>query len=245
MTSILVTGGTGTLGRPTVARLRALDHQVRVLSRRPGPDHVVGDLTTGEGLTVDGFDGFDGFDVVVHLATSAGRKDVEQTRNLLAAASGVKHLIVMSIAGIDRIPLPYYRYKLEAERLVAESGVPYTVLRATQFHDLVDKVLSSQRFVPAVLAPAVTLQPIAVEEVAVRLAELAAQPPLNGRAADIGGPERRSVVDLARLWKRARSVRRAVVPVRLPGRTFGEFASGHATVDGPAYGKITFAEYLR
>jgi uncharacterized protein YbjT (DUF2867 family) len=237
MSSILVTGGTGTLGRPTVARLQG--HEVRVLSRKPGPDRVVGDLTTGQGLALGGFD------IVVHLATSQGRRDVEQTRNLLAAASGVRHLIVMSIAGIDRIPLPYYRYKLGAERLVAESGVPYTILRATQFHDLVDKVFSAQRFLPAVLAPAVTLQPIAVEEVAVRLAELVEQPPVNGRASDIGGPERLSVVELARLWKRARSSRRAVLPVRVPGRTFRAFAAGDATVDGAEYGKVTFEEYLR
>ncbi|HZX04882.1 SDR family oxidoreductase, partial [Kribbella sp.] len=131
------------------------------------------------------------------------------------------------------------------ERLVAESGVPYTVLRATQFHDLVDQILSAERFLPAVLAPAIPLQPIAVEEVAVRLGELAEQPPLNGRAPDIGGPERLSVVELARLWKQARSVRRQVVPVRLPGKAFAAFAAGHATVDGPEYGKITFAEYLR
>src|SRR5439155_13746570 len=108
------------------------------------------------------------------------------------------------------IPLPYYRYKLEAERLVAESGVPYTVLRATQFHNLVDQVLSAQRFLPAVLAPAIPLQPIAVEEVAARLVELAEQPPVNGRVPDIGGPERRSVVELARMWKQARSMHRPV-----------------------------------
>ncbi|NUR99131.1 MAG: NAD(P)H-binding protein [Kribbellaceae bacterium] len=237
MSSILVTGGTGTLGRPTVARLHG--HQVRVLSRKPGPDHVVGDLTTGQGL------GFDGFEIVVHLATSQGKRDVEQTRNLLAAASGAQHLIVMSIAGIDRIPLPYYKYKLEAERLVAASGVPYTILRATQFHNLLDLVLSAQRFLPVVLAPSVMLQPIAVEEVADRLAELVEQPPVNGRAEDIGGPERRSVVEFARLWKAARGVRRPVVPVRLPGRTFRGFAAGDATVDGAEYGKVTFAEYLR
>ncbi|GAA3123339.1 uncharacterized protein YbjT (DUF2867 family) [Kribbella aluminosa] len=239
MSSILVTGGTGTLGRPTVARLQA--HEVRVLSRKPGPDRIVGDLTTGSGLAA----ALAGADIVVHLATSQGRRDIEQTRNLLAAATGVRHLIVMSIAGIDRIPLPYYRYKLEAERLVAESGVPYTVLRATQFHNLVDQILSAERFLPAVLAPAVTLQPIAVEEVAVRLAELVEQPPVNGRAPDIGGPERRSVVELAGLWKRARSTRRAVLPLRVPGKAFRAFAAGHATVDGPEYGKITFAEYLR
>lgn len=241
MTSILVTGGTGTLGRPTVARLRAGDHQVRVLSRKPGPDRVVADLGTGDGLAA----AVDGSDVVVHLATSAGRGDVAQTRNLLAAAAGVRHLIVMSIAGIDRIPLPYYRYKLEGERLVAESGVPYTILRATQFHNLVDQVFGAQRFLPALLAPAITLQPIAVEEVAVRLAELVDQPPANGRVEDIGGPERTPVAELARMWKQARSVRRAVLPLRVPGKTFRAFAAGAATVDGPAYGRITFAEYLR
>ncbi|MFF0268512.1 SDR family oxidoreductase [Kribbella sp. NPDC004536] len=237
MSSILVTGGTGTLGRPTVARLQG--HDVRVLSRKPGPNRVVGDLTTGQGLDLGGVD------VVVHLATSQGKRDVVQTRNLLAAATGVRHLIVMSIAGIDRIPLPYYRYKLEAERLVAASGVPYTILRATQFHDLVDMVLSAQRLLPVVVAPAVTLQPIAVDEVADRLAELVEQSPVNGRVPDIGGPERRSVVEFARLWKNARGVRRPVVPVRLPGRTFRGFAAGDATVDGAAYGKVTFAEYLR
>jgi uncharacterized protein YbjT (DUF2867 family) len=240
MSSILVTGGTGTLGRPTVARLRDADHQVRVLSRKPGPARVVGDLTTGEGLPA----AVDGSDVIVHLATSQGRRDVPQMRNLLKAAAGVQHLVVMSIAGVDRIPLAYYRYKLEAERLVAESGVPYTILRATQFHNLVDRVLTAQRFLPMILAPAITLQPIAVEDVAVRLAELVDEPPLNGRAADIGGPERQPVPALARIWKQARSSRRPVLPLRLTGKTFRAYANGAAIVDGPAYGRITFAEHL-
>jgi len=230
MSSILVTGGTGTLGRPTVTRLLADGHQVRVLSRKAGPDRVAAAV--------------EGADVVVHLATSQGRRDVEQTRNLLDAAKGVQHLIVMSIAGIDRIPLAYYRYKLEAERLVAESGVPYTILRATQFHDLVDRVFTAQRFSPVIFAPAVALQPISVDEVAVRLAELAAAAPVNGHAADIGGPERQSARELARQWKQARSSRRPVLPVRVPGKTFRAFADGAATVDGPAYGRISFAEYL-
>lgn len=241
MSSILVTGGTGTLGRPTVTQLGAAGHQVRVLSRRPGPDRVVADLTSGAGLDA----AVDGAEVVVHLATSQGRRDVEQTRNLLDAVKGVQHLIVMSIAGIDRIPLAYYRYKLESERLVAGSGVPYTVLRATQFHDLVDRVFTAQRFAPVIFAPAVTLQPIAVGEVAVRLAELVTAAPVNGHAADIGGPERLSARTLAQQWKQARSSRRSVLPVRVPGKTFRAFADGAATVDGPAYGRITFAEYLR
>ncbi|TCC25550.1 SDR family oxidoreductase [Kribbella speibonae] len=238
MSSLLVTGGTGALGRPTVARLRDADHQVRVLSRKPGPGRVVGDLTTGAGLSA----AVDGADVVVHLATSQGRRDIAQTRNLLEAAAGVRHLVVMSIAGIDRIPLPYYRHKLEVERLVAESGVPYTIQRATQFHTLLDRIFSLK--LPALFAPAVELQPIAVEEVAVRLTELVAAP-VNGRAPDIGGPERRPVPELARVWRAVRGSRRPVVPVRVPGKVFRAFADGAAMVDGPAYGRITFADYLR
>lgn len=240
MTSILVTGGTGTLGRPTVARLRAADHQVRVLSRKPGPDRVVGDLTTGTGLA----SAVDGADVVLHLATSQGSKDVQQTRNLLDVASGVRHLIQISIVGIDAMPFPYYRTKLAQERMVADSEVPHTILRATQFHNLVDRVFRAQRFLPMLLAPAITLQPISVEEVAVRLAELVEQAPLKGHAADIGGPERRSAVDLARAWKQARSAHRPVVPVRLAGKTFTAFANGEGTVEGTPYGRITFEEHL-
>ncbi|GAA1574714.1 NAD(P)H-binding protein [Kribbella hippodromi] len=241
MTSILVTGGTGTLGRPTVTKLQTTGHQLRILSRNPGPDHLVADLSTGAGVVA----AVEGVEVIVHLATSQGAKDIQQTKNLLAAAPRVRHLILMSIAGIDQVPLGYYRAKLESERLVAESGVPYTILRATQFHDLLDKVLTVQRFLPIVLAPAVQLQPIAVEDVAVRLAELVDAPPANGRVADIGGPERRAVPDFARLWKQAREVRRPVVPLRLPGRIFRAYAAGNATVEGPAYGRITFEEYLR
>jgi uncharacterized protein YbjT (DUF2867 family) len=241
MTSILVTGGTGTLGRPTVARLGAAGHQVRVLSRKPGPDRVVADLTSGKDLAA----AVEGAEVIVHLATSQGRRDVQQTRNLLAASAGVKHLVVMSIAGIDRIPLPYYRYKSQVERLVAESGRPHTILRATQFHNLVERILTAQRFLPVVLAPTIFLQPIAVDDVAVRLAELVAASPVNGRAPDIGGPERLSMVELARLWKQARAVRRPVVPLRLAGKTFRAYADGAALVEGPAYGRITFAEHLR
>jgi uncharacterized protein YbjT (DUF2867 family) len=161
----------------------------------------------------------------------------------------------MSIVSIDRIPVAYYRHKLEVERLVAHSGLPYTIQRATQFHNLLDRIFTVQRFLPALLAPNVTLQPIAVEDVATRLADLVNQPPVNGRAPDIGGPERRSVPDLARAWSSARDARatapappatgrRRVVRLRVPGKTFRAYASGGALVDGPPYGRITFEDYL-
>ncbi|TCO18126.1 uncharacterized protein YbjT (DUF2867 family) [Kribbella steppae] len=239
MATILVTGGTGTLGRPTVEHLRAAGHEVRVLSRTTRPGLITGDLNTGRGID----SAVDGVDTIVHLATGLGRRDVQQTRNLLQATPSTTQVVVMSIVGIDRIPLPYYRSKLEVERLVAESGTSYTILRATQFHDLLDRIFSVQRFLPILLAPAITLQPIAVEDVAVRLTELVAQP-VNGRAPDIGGPDRLQVIELARAWAAARGSRRPVVPLRVPGKTFRAYASGAALVDGPSFGRITFEEHV-
>ena len=123
MTPILVTGGTGALGRPTVDHLVATGHQVRILSRRAsvgrtaGPEWVTGDLTTGVGLPA----AVEDVGTVVHLATSLGRRDVQHARNLLAVLPRTTHLVLMSITGIDRIPMPYYRTKLAVERLVADS----------------------------------------------------------------------------------------------------------------------------
>jgi uncharacterized protein YbjT (DUF2867 family) len=240
MPTILVTGGTGTLGRPTVAHLHAAGHQIRVLSRKPGRDLVTGDLNTGEGLT----EAVKGADVVVHLATSRGRGDINQTKNLLHALEGTDtHIVVVSIVGVDRIPLGYYRDKVEVEGLVARSGLPFTILRATQFHQLADEIFAAQRFLPVLLAPAITLQPIAVEDVAARLAELVTGEPA-GRVPDIGGPERLSVPDLARAWKQANHSRRPVVPLKLPGKIFRGYASGEAIVPGTPYGRRTFAEFL-
>jgi uncharacterized protein YbjT (DUF2867 family) len=242
MTTTLVTGATGTLGTPTVTRLRAAGHDVRALSRRSGPGLTTGDLLTGAGLRA----AVDGVDAVVHLATGPrGKGDVEATRTLLQAAgdAGVRHLVLISIVGIDDIPLGYYRDKRVIERLVRESGLPFTLLRATQFHSFVEALFTAQRAFPVVAAPMFPLQPIAVEEVADRLVELAGAAPA-GRVADIGGPEQQSVPDLARLWARATGTRRPIVPLPLPGKLFAAYRAGSALVPGPAYGRQTFAGRL-
>ena len=240
MTTVLVTGATGTLGAPTVAGLRAAGHEVRSLSRRTGPGLVTGDLVSGAGVGP----AVAGVSTVVHLA-SGPRGDEVATRNLVtaAAAAGVAHLVHVSIVGIDDVPLPYYRSKLAAERVVEAGDVPVTVLRATQFHSLVESGLRVQRRLPVLLAPAFALQPIAVEEVADRLLELVGAAP-SGRVPDIGGPEVRPLPELARVWARATGSRRSVVPVRLPGRIFRAYAAGHALVPGPPYGRRTFEEHL-
>jgi NAD(P)H-binding len=138
MAEILVTGGTGTLGGALVARLREQGCEPRVLSRHPGPGRAVGDLETGVGIAA----AVRGADVVVHAASRPGH-DVAQAHTLLDAlrdeggrAGGTPHLVFVSIVGVDRVPLAYYRDKFAVERMIADAGVPWTVQRATQFHDL-------------------------------------------------------------------------------------------------------------
>jgi uncharacterized protein YbjT (DUF2867 family) len=237
--TVLVTGGTGGLGRPTVAALRAAGHDVRVLSRRPGDGHVVGDLSKGSGLPT----ALDGVATVVHLATTRWR-DARQTRNLLDAArsAGVRHLLFISIVGVDRIPYGYYRDKVQSERLIAESGVPFTILRATQFHDFVAMFLRPQRRLPWITLLDFEVQPIAVEDVAGRLVELAGASPA-GRVADIGGPERSHLRDFAGQWQAAHDTHKKVRMLRLGGATVRAFQQGHHMTTLPGYGRGTFAEF--
>ncbi|MFF8804232.1 SDR family oxidoreductase [Streptomyces omiyaensis] len=241
--TILVTGATGTLGRPLCARLAAAGHEVRELSRS-SPTHPV-DLRRGTGLDA----ALAGVDTVVHCASSPRGGDEEAARRLIAAArrAGVRHLVQISIVGVDRVPLPYYRAKLAVERLVEESGIGWTVLRATQFHDLVLKVLAAAARVPLVMpVPAgVPDQPVDVGEVADRLAELAEGEPA-GRVPDLGGPEVVPFADLARAYLAATGRRRRVLPVRLPGRTFRAFAAGgHLTSAGATLATRPFSARLR
>ncbi|ORT55144.1 NAD(P)H-binding protein [Streptomyces sp. CB03238] len=241
MTTILVTGGTGTLGRHVVALLRADGHEVRVLSRHAEPYAV--DLREG-GTGLD--TALAGVDTVVHCASSPRGGDERAARNLIDAArrAGAAHLVYISIVGVDRVPLGYYRSKLAVERLVEESGLGWTVLRTTQFHDLVLTLLEAVAKLPVMLVPAgVSDQPVEVTEVAARLAELAVGAPA-GRVADMGGPEVRTFPELARAYLRASGRRRPVVGVPLAGKAYrGMRAGGHLTPER-AVGKGTFEEFL-
>ncbi|MFD5797142.1 SDR family oxidoreductase [Streptomyces diastatochromogenes] len=241
MTRILVTGGTGTLGRLVTERLRADGHEVRVLSRHSRPYAV--DLRAG-GPGLDA--ALDGVETVVHCASSPRGGDEQAADHLIAAArrAGVGHLVYISIVGVDRVPFGYYRSKLAVERRIEESGLGWTVLRATQFHDLVVTLLQGLAKPPVVLVPAgVSDQPVEVAEVADRLAELALAAPA-GRVPDMGGPEVRTFDSLARAYLRATGKRRPVANLPLFGRTYRAFrAGGHLTPE-QAVGKGTFEEYL-
>jgi uncharacterized protein YbjT (DUF2867 family) len=242
MTTYLVAGATGRLGRPTLEELQRRGHEVRGLSRSAGTDRIGADLLAGRGLA----DVLRGVDVVVHAATTNGRRDLDLARKLSRAArtAGVRHLVLVSIVGVDRIPWGFYRDRLRIEEIVRESGVPFTIQRATQFHSfVVDRFLAPQRRLPTLLVPAIRLQPIAAEEVAIRLADLATGEPI-GRAGDIGGPEVRTTRDLAETWARAVGLRRRALAVRTPGRVFRAFDAGANLVPGTPHGLGTFEQYL-
>lgn len=248
MNLILVTGGTGTLGRPLVELLADQGAAVRVLSRRPSPvpappyQWCTADLRHGQGLEA----AVDGADTIVHCATAVRGDDLAAARALLAAArrAGRPHLVYISIVGIDRIPMRYYRTKLEVERLVKDSGLPWTILRATQFHDLIAQGCAAAARLPVLPVPAASsFQPIGAAEVAARLAELATGKPA-GRVPDVGGPQVRTAADLARSYLRASGRRRRVQPVWLPGRAAAALRRGALLAPGHASGRITFEEFL-
>ncbi|MGW5455106.1 SDR family oxidoreductase [Nocardia sp. NPDC003979] len=244
MNTVLVTGGTGKLGRAVVERLADGEREIRVLSRTPGRGRAVGDLRTGAGLA----EAVEGVEVIVHCATTYGRDDVVAARQLVAAisrAGGAPHLVNISIVGVDRIPLPYYRAKLAAERVISGSGLPWTNLRATQFHDLLATIFDVQRWSPVTFAPdGFRFQPVDIGTVADHLAELAIHPPV-GRAPDLGGPQIHSLRELARIHRSVVQRRRPILSPRLPGKIARGYAEGWNLVPDNPRGTVTFESFLR
>jgi uncharacterized protein YbjT (DUF2867 family) len=251
---VLVTGGTGRLGRIVVPLLSAAGHSVRILSRvqRTGPGlHVscaVGDLITGAGLS----EAVAGIDAIVHLASDPGNAlvvDVEGSRRLVhaAAVSGVSHLIVVSIVGVDRIPYPYYRRKFQAEQVITDGPVPFSILRATQFHSFVATLFNTAARFPLIMPipSGFFVQSVAIEEVAARLCRAVANGP-NRRVQDFGGPEVLTIEDAAAVWTRLmpRGFKAWPVPIYIPGKIAAAFRSGYNTCPDGERGTETWREWL-
>jgi len=250
---ILVTGGTGTLGQLVVPRLRRAGQPVRVLSRQPNErdGFVQGDLATGEGVEA----AVKGAETIVHLAGSS-KGDGVKAANLVQAAvraGTTRHLVYISVVGADRVPVHsgvdramfgYYAAKHEAERAIAESGVPWTTLRATQFHDLMLLTARQMAKLPVIPAPSgFQAQPVDADEVAARLAELALGPPA-GLVDDLAGPRVYPLADLIRGYLRARGKHRAIVPVRVPGKAARAMREGANLAADRAVGRRTWEEFL-
>ena len=258
MTSrILLTGGTGRLGRQLVPRLRAADCKLRVLSRSAhgdddGVEWVTGDLITGAGIEA----AVDGADIIVHCAgASKPGPDRAQTANLIRAATRTRpaHLLKISVVGADRIPVTsgvdramfgYFAFMHATEQAVADSGIPWTILRATQFFELIEIVCGALARLPALPVPSgVRFQPVDSRDVADRMAELALGAPA-GLTPDFGGPRVYPMGDLIRSYLTARGKRRPLLPLRLPGRAARAVRDGANLVQGGTTGGRTWEEYL-
>lgn len=243
---VLVTGGTGTLGRLVVSRLRDAGCDVRVLSRKPhvgagGVEFASGDLATGAGIEP----ALDGVATIVHCAGSV-KGDDEKARNLVRAASQseVKHLVFISVIGADRVPVGYLRSKLAAEQAVAESGLPWTTLRAAQFHDLVLTLAQKMAKLPVIPVPsAIRLQPVDADDVAARLVELTLGEPV-GLVPDLAGPKVYPMSELIRGYLSATGKHRLLMPVHLPGKAGRAYRAGeNLSLDG-AVGRRTWEDFL-
>jgi uncharacterized protein YbjT (DUF2867 family) len=241
---IAIVGGTGTLGRHLAAELRSRGHEIRVLSRTT-PEYPV-DLVTGAGLE----SALQGCDAVVDASNNAGRNAaavlVGGTRRLLAAeqAAGVSHHVCVSIVGCDQVPMGYYRVKAEQENLVEQGPVPWTIVRATQFHELVAKAFATAARWRVLPAPRALLQPIACAEVARYVAGVAGQPPRRDRL-EVAGPEVTELRTLARSWRSVTGRRLALLPVYVPGQVGRALRAGTLTTgQAEVRGRVSFSAWL-
>jgi uncharacterized protein YbjT (DUF2867 family) len=244
MPLVLVTGGTGHLGRDIVARLTSEGHQVRVFTRSPRPamqvEWVIGDLATGEGLQA----AVQGVHTVINAATdspiaqrggvrpmdlvrSPSAVDVPGTERLIAACRGasVQHLLHVSIVGLEEALLPYAKIKLAGEKLVRNSPLPWSVVRATPFYYLLERMLAGVGWLPVWPLPKTRFNPVDTADVAAYLVRCAFDG-ARGERADIGGPETHSCIEFARQFQASRHLRRAIVPLSdSPGRRMGFIGS--------------------
>jgi uncharacterized protein YbjT (DUF2867 family) len=266
--NILITGATGRLGRVLTPELARAGHAVRATSRTAptgGPgidparidparidpariDWARMDLATGEGLGA----AVSGIDTVVHLASApyqrgyTRRVDVDGTRRLVEAAgrAGVRHLVYLSIVGADRVPWPYFEAKVEAEAIVAAGPVPWTVLRVTQFHDLLDEAMTKLARLPVLpVDPEIVGQPVDVRDVAAHLAWRVTAAP-GGAIEEFAGPAVFGFAEGLRDWLTVRQVRRPVLRLPVPGRLGRAFRAGALISATGNRGRITWHDYL-
>ncbi|RIK43805.1 MAG: epimerase [Chloroflexi bacterium] len=255
MKRILITGGRGVFGRELTPRLLKAGYTVRISSRSaPKTDGasnlewVQMDLQQQSDLSAAVAE----VDVIIHAASDplhAHEVDVLGTERLLNAArtAGVSHFTYISIVGIDRMEFAYYGHKLAAEQRIEQGGVPWSILRATQFHSFIDRLLQPlQRlaWMPFYLLPTdFQSQPIDEGEVADHFVQIIKDGP-GGRLPDIAGPEILTLGQMVKPWLAAQGLARPVWRLPVPGKAAAGFRRGRNTDLNARYGKITWGEWV-
>ncbi len=243
--NIVVIGGSGLIGKQVTALLRTAGHEVMAASPSSGVNAV-----TGEGLG----EALAGAQVVVDVTNSPSFEDEAvmhffraSTRNLLEASAraGVRHVVALSVVGSERLPASgYFRAKVAQEALIQAGGVPYTIVRATQFHEFLMAIAHGGTDGQTVRLPSAPLQPIASADVAAALADVATQPPLNG-TCEVAGPEALPLDQLVRQVFAARQDPREVV-TDASATYFGTPLAGKELIPGAGarIGRISLAQWL-
>lgn len=242
---IVVIGGTGLIGSKLVQNLRERGHDVLAAAPNTGVNTI-----TREGLA----GALDGADVVVDVANAPVWEDKAvldffetSGRNLLAAepAAGVRHHVALSIVGSERLPgNGYFRAKVAQENLIKASGIPYTILRATQFFEFVGGIAQAAAVGDEIRLSPALIQPIASDDVAAALAEVAVAPPVNG-TLEVAGPEAIPLDELVRRFLRSTEDPRKVLP-DVHARYFGAVLDDQSLTPGknPRLGAIRFEDWL-
>ncbi|KQU63723.1 nmra-like family protein [Bacillus sp. Leaf406] len=248
---ILVTGSTGRLGSAVLNQLKERECCVLMTSRRKPPEYsdrfdwVYSDMLSGEGLEEAARD----IDVVIHTATSPMKKtkeiEVSGLTNFLSKLTHIKHFIYPSIVGIEDIPYNYYKHKHEAEEVLKHSNIPYTIVRATQFHSFVDSLFLSKPFLKGYFIPGnIKFQTVDVGEFANHLIDLTEKGP-QGRTGDFAGPKVMTLREMADLKIGMSNKPSRVYNVALPGKLYKSLLEGKNTNPTQNVGSVTFEDFLR
>lgn len=250
MTRVLVTGGTGVLGREVVSRLLGKGYTVRIMSRSPrhgttnNAEWAQAQMLTGEGLP----EALQGIDIVVHAAadTRLEKTDVEMTRHLLdaAKAAGVGYFVYISIVGVDKTSFSVHKIKVACETMVRDSGIPYANLRFAQFHEFIDLILHTLTRLPIGFVPLNwKSQPMDAGEAADQIVRVVGERP-TGLLPDIAGPEVLTMKEMLHAWQQARGSHKPVVNLPIPGELSAAFRKGLLTSPSLHTGKMTWAQWL-
>lgn len=242
---IVVIGGTGLIGSKLVQNLRERGHDVLAAAPSTGVNSI-----TREGLA----QAMDGADIVVDVANASSWEDQAvleffetSSRNLLAAeaAAGVRHHVALSIVGSERLPENgYFRAKVAQENLIEASGIPYTILRATQFFEFVGGIAQAATVGEEICLSPALIQPMASDDVVAALTEVTLATPVNG-TVEVAGPEAMPLDELVRRFLRATQDTRKVVP-DVHARYFGSVLDDQSLTPGknPRLGAIRFEDWL-
>lgn len=246
-----VIGGTGMIGSKIVGRLAGQGAEVRILTRTPparmaeGVTHARIDLATGEGLEA----ALEGVDTLIDVGNTRKSPEdtlVEGTRRILdiCANQGVSHYAGISIVGCEKVEMGYYRAKAAQEEVIRSAPVGWSLLRATQFHELLDMVFRTAARRGVTPVGRIPLQTVAASEAAGSLVSIAGRPPSNA-TTELTGPEVLTLGEMGKIWKRAMNRRTLPLPLPALGQAMKGLKAGALTSPGTPGRGPTFAEWMK